>query len=217
MKRAALILAALASTGAWADTNLVANGSFELGNFSPWGYDSATELVGTSDITSWAVIINSTAWIGPGNPWGLAAPDGTKFLDLTEFRSSGTLAGVRQTITTVPGTDYLLTFAVGSQTAFGLPVGVTATAGNASSTFTSSASGNNLWTTYSMPFTAMSSATVLTLAGSSGTLYTGLDNVSVVAVPEPSSWLMLLVGAGVVGWSGTRQRPISAGALPAGR
>ena len=103
MKRAALIVAALATAGAWADTNLVVNGSFELGNFSPWGYDSATELVGTSDISGWTVINNSAAWIGGGNPWGLAAPDGSKFLDLTEFRSSGTLAAVRQTIATVPG------------------------------------------------------------------------------------------------------------------
>lgn len=206
MKRAAVIVAALATAGAWADTNLVVNGSFELGNFSPWGYDSATELVGTSDISGWAVISNSAAWIGPGNPWGLAAPDGTKFLDLTEFRSSGTLAAVRQTIATVPGTDYLLTFSLGSQTAFGLPVGVTATAGTASSTFSSSVAGNNLWTTFSLPFTAASSSTVLTLAGASGTLYTGLDNVSVVAVPEPSAWMMLLAGCGVVGWASHRNR-----------
>jgi hypothetical protein len=206
MKRAALIVAALATAGAWADTNLVVNGSFELGNFSPWGYDSATELVGTSDISGWTVINNSAAWIGGGNPWGLAAPDGSKFLDLTEFRSSGTLAAVRQTIATVPGTSYLLTFAVGSQTAFGLPVGVTATAGSASNTFSSTAAGNNLWTTFTLPFTASSSSTVLTLAGASGTLYTGLDKVSVVAVPEPSTWMMLLAGCGVVGWASHRNR-----------
>lgn len=212
MKKIAAAVVVLLPLLAAADSNIVVNGSFEVGSFLPWGYGSATVVPGASDIGSWSVITNSTAWIGPANPWRLTALDGSKFLDLTEFRSSGSLAGVQQVIPTLTGADYLLTFSIGTQTEFGLPVAIAATAGSASQTFVAANSGNNLWTTYSMPFRANSTSTLLTLAGAGGTLYTGLDNVSVVllsAVPEPASWLMLLAGCGVIGLTTNRRRTLN--------
>jgi PEP-CTERM motif len=83
--------------------------------------------------------------------------------------------------------------------------GLTATAGSASTVFTSTNSGaqTNLWQAESLAFTAAGTATTISLIGNSGVNYIGLDNVSVVqtaaGVPEPAIWMMMLIGIGGIG------------------
>jgi hypothetical protein len=70
-----------------------------------------------------------------------------------------------------------------------------ASAGLASATFTSASSGgNNDWQHETLLFSASSASTTISLVGSTGQIYIGLDNVSVIAVPEPEEWAMMLLG-----------------------
>ena len=77
---------------------------------------------------------------------------------------------------------------------------VLATAGASSQSFTFTPSGSgNQWGRFSFNFIATSSSTLLTLigTGSAGGSYLGLDNIQVVAVPEPMP-LSILAGAAVI-------------------
>ena len=61
---------------------------------------------GATAITGWAVLTDTTAWIGPTNPFGLSASDGSFFLDLTNYQAGRPFAGVAQTFATIPGALY---------------------------------------------------------------------------------------------------------------
>jgi hypothetical protein len=90
---------------------------------------------------------------------------------------------------------------------------VTASAGSTSGTFTSANPGNstNFWdSSETLDFVASGPTTLITLAGSSGFSYIGVDSVSVVqtspgGVPEPSTWAMILLGFAGVGYMGYRR------------
>lgn len=77
-----LILCALLLGAAAAHANLLSNGSFESGNFVNQGSDTMSLAVGSTTISGWTVVTDTTAWIGPTNPFGLSASDGSFFLDL---------------------------------------------------------------------------------------------------------------------------------------
>src|SRR5260221_9864525 len=82
----------LAATAAHA--NLLSNGSFELGSFVNQGNDTMSLAAGSTVITGWKVVGDTTAWIGPANPFGLAASDGSFFLDLTNYQTGAPFAGM---------------------------------------------------------------------------------------------------------------------------
>jgi hypothetical protein len=120
--------------------------------------------VGSTAITGWASVGDTLAWIGTGNPWGLSANDGARFLDLTDFAAGAPFGGVVQTVATSPGASYVLSFDLGRSTFWGRPDAITASAAGTSATFTSPLTGtNNDWQRVSMAFTATSAATSVQL------------------------------------------------------
>jgi hypothetical protein len=64
------------------------------------------------------------------------------------------------------------------------------------------------WQQYVHTFTATGSLTRVEFTNGTaiGDNYAGLDLVSMTAVPEPSTWAMLLIGFGAVGYA-IRRRP----------
>lgn len=180
-------------------TDLITNGNFE----SPTNSGVNIFDVGSTGLTGWTVV-------GPGGAniaqqangvGGITAPGSTQYLDLTGTNDgSGLYGGVSQLINTTAGQNYVLTFDVGNYSNQTSQVGVTAQAGSTSNTFSVNAplSGYN-WVSESLPFTATSSSTEITLTGTAGYYYTGLADVSISGVPEPATWAMMLFGLGSLG------------------
>lgn len=191
----ALSLGAATPAGA----NLLANGSFENGGFVNQGSDTMSLAAGSTAIDGWTVVTDTVAWIGPTNPFGLTASAGDYFLDLTNYQAGAPYGGMRQTVATIVGATYLLSFDLGGSNFWGRPDGITATAGATSVTFTTPTTGtNNDWYGESMTFVATSASTTITLQGQSGINYIGLDNAAVelvsLPVPEPPGWLLMAAG-----------------------
>jgi hypothetical protein len=191
--------------------NLLVNGSFEDGNFVNPGNATMSLPIGSTAISGWTTVGDTLAWIGTGNPWGLTANDGARFLDLTDLAAGAPFGGVTQAVATTPGASYLLSFDLGSSTFWGRPDAVIASAAGTSATFTSPLTGgNNDWQRVSMAFTATSATTTVQLLGSAAINYIGVDNVSLdltsaAPIPEPETWALMLGGVAAVGaW--TRRR-----------
>jgi hypothetical protein len=200
LKLNTLVLCSALLGASAAHANLLTNGSFESGGFVNQGSDTMSLVSGSTVITGWTIVTDTTAWIGPTNPFGLHASDGDFFLDLTNYQAGAPFAGLTQTITTIPGATYLLSFDLGASTFWGRPDAITASAAGVSATFASPTVGtNNDWYHETMSFVAASSSTVIDLQGQAGFNYIGLDNasvdfVSMSAVAEPGSLALMLAG-----------------------
>jgi Protein of unknown function (DUF642)/PEP-CTERM motif len=204
-----------------ARANLITNGGFgdPNGNFvanDPGGADLVSP--GSTDITGWTISGGfPVAWIPSGGLYGGLDPSpgnpSAFFLDLTGVTDHPPFDSVSQTIATTAGAHYQLTFDLGSAIQWGIQDGVTASAGSTSGTFISTNPGtsNNFWdSSETLNFVASGPSTLITLAGSTGFSYIGVDNVSVVetspgGVPEPSTWAMMLVGFAGLGYAGYRR------------
>jgi hypothetical protein len=190
----------------------ISNSSFEIGTFVNDGTGTMILPINSTQITGWTVVSDQLAWITTPNSWGLTANDGERFLDLTAYPTGAPFGGVRQTLNTTAGELYQLSYYLGTYTQRwgGPPVSINASAGNATQQCTvSTPSTESTWTQCSMTFTALAANTDLTLTGSQGFQYIGLDNVSVeaigtTAVPEPAS--IALLGTGLVALVTRRRR-----------
>jgi hypothetical protein len=188
-----------------AQANLINNGSFELGTFVDDGNGTDSFNAGPTTITGWTAVGRQVSWIQSPNPWGLSAQDGNHFLDLTGYATGAPFGGVTQTFATIVGQQYDLSFYLGSYTQRwgGPPISILAAAANTNQTFTvSTTSTASTWTPFSMPFTASSANTTITLTGAAGVEYIGLDSVTVdavSAVPEPESATLIVLGLGAFG------------------
>ena len=207
----AVLSLALAFSGLPAQANLLTNGSFEnTTGFVPDVNDVMILNPGATTMTGWTVISGggSLTWDGPTNLFGLTASQGSYFLDLTGYHDDTPYGGVQQTIGTIPGQAYVLSFDLGSSTTYGVPDAITAAAGSTSQTFTSTNTTlTNAWETEVLNFTATSGTTLISLTGALANHYIGLDNISVegpspVPLP-PSVWLF---GSGLLGLIGFKKK-----------
>lgn len=204
MKR--VVVAALALViGTSAGAQSVTNGSFETGPNPGSGF--ITLGTGDTSITGWTVSSGSIDYIG--GYW--TAQDGSRSIDL----AGDSIGSISQTITGLtPGQMYTVNFWASKNPDGGLPTRTgTVSFGGTVLPFSYSSSNDRTtmnWMLYSYDFLATGSSTTLTFAAdaSAGCCYgPALDNVSLVAaVPEPSTWAMMLVGLGALGYGLRRRR-----------
>ena len=213
--------AAILAVGLWsgsASADIVSNGSFELGTNGPASGNFATIPGSSSAIADWSVVGGSIDWIN--GYW--QASQGTHSIDL-----NGVAAGaIQQTITTVIGQAYVLTFDLSANPdhldAHPDSRALVAAAGLTNGVFTynfdappNSKTNMNWASSYSLYFVADSTSTLLsfTSAAPQNCCYgPALDNVAVTAVPEASTWGMMILGFAGVGFMAYRRR--NQGAVP---
>jgi len=203
--------------------NLVVNGSFEANSFGS-GSGYTLGLVGNA-VTGWFIPASDGTY-----PWGIQsgafgagnARDGNQWVVIGETGQGGPSTidyTIQQTINGLTaGTTYNLTFSLSSELNGTTIAEVSALSGSSTGAqnFTAPASGGQYWGVWG-DFTYSFLAT-----GTSATIQfkdlavefpnngdVGLDNVRLDvrgAVPEPSTWAMMLIGFAGLGYMGLRQR-----------
>lgn len=180
------------ATSLAAHAQLVANGSFESGDFTGWTVSGDTGFVGVCDVSTC-----------PGN---FAPEDGNY---AAYFGPVGDTATISQTIATTPGDTYALSFYLANPVG-GTPNYFSVTFGNSSFSFTNFGVAFG-WQQFVMTTVATSDETNLSFTFRNDPAYWFLDNVAVQqqgggTVPEPGS--IVLLGSGIVGIAAFARRKL---------
>ena len=197
-------------------SNLIYNGSFELGDFSSTTSGLILSLTSAiQNLFGWQII--NEVFIGFRNPFTNDSAAFLPFEGRAAISLGGTIqterGGLQQTIQTIPGREYIFKFAMTSNPQasadFGVDITrfVRATAGVVSEEFSTTilqgVVGYN-WKEYQFPFTATSASTVIKLEHSTplrdGVLtdlffYPLVDSFSVVPVAETDAEGEVVLGA----------------------
>ena len=122
------------------------------------------------------------------------------------FGAVGSAGTISQTLATVAGQQYLISFALRS---FGGRTNSFAADFGATNLITLSNFGNLPYNVFTFTETATSAATVLSFRIRQDPSYYLLDSVSVVGVPEPATWALMITGFGVVGGAMRRRSKVA--------
>lgn len=213
MKRAvqSIIGAAVLLSASSACANLIANGGFEEGAFG----DGSVRVISSGDtaLTGWTINDNPIAWYANGYepnplaPIGVGPHSGNLAINLCDGSVSTCDGSVRpvsisQTFTILPFIEQQVSFWVGNYSGNGGPVsiGVTITDGTSntillSETATAPATDlDSAWQQFTFSFIPDGRSNTIRFSEIGGDLYAGLDDISVVAAPEPSTWALALLG-----------------------
>ena len=209
LSAAAAVVLLFNSHGAHA--NLVFNGSFETG--ADPGTFTTLNAVDSTTIAGWTVTGGSVDYIG--TYW--QASQGFRSLDMDGI-SQGTVA--QQTLATVAGQTYRISFDLAGNPDNGPTVkeiGVTiGDSGLQTFTFdtTGKSHGSMGWITESFLYTATGNSIITFQSLTAGPVGQenfaafgpAIDNVSVTAVPEASTWAMMILGFLGVGFLAQRRK-----------
>lgn len=142
---------------------------------------------------------------------GNLAKEGNQYLDLVGEGGQGSIS---QSFATIIGQVYNLNFWYSHNLFSGLnSASARLSAGSLSDsiTHTGGTNANLNWVYYSNTFTANANTTTLSFVNTAGAGNEGvfLDAVSVVAVPEPGTWALLILGFGLVGGAMRRRSTLA--------
>ncbi|MFN5857244.1 MAG: DUF642 domain-containing protein [Pseudanabaenaceae cyanobacterium] len=167
------------STGSAQASNLVTNGDFNTGNFSGWTKSGNLSLLD---------VISNTNNL-PGGSYH------------ARFGSTGSPGIISQTLNTIAGRSYTLSFFLRESGSGANRSSVVSVGGNTLFSFLPPA--NNVpWTSYSSNFTATSASTLLSFSFRNDPSFTRLDNVSVTENLPPRPVPLPGVAFGVVAAGG---------------
>ena len=220
---AACVLASVSPAGAQ-----IVNGGFEQGTFG----DGSVRVIspGETAVSGWTVNGNPIAWYKTGyepnplNPIGVGAHSGDLAINLCDGSVSNLCDGsvrpvsISQTFELLPFVEQQLGFWVGNYRGNGgaVSIGVTIQDGTSNTillgeTATAPATdSDSAWQEFTYAFTPTGRSNIISFSGiGDGYFYAGLDDVSVAAVPEPSTWALALLGflgLGALGMRRSRHR-----------
>lgn len=191
--------AAFVSTSASA-TELITNGGFE----DPVISHPCCNTVPPDSLPGWSVtpninVVNGT--FGASPPGTNLAYEGNQYLDLVGQGGAGSIS---QSFNTVAGEVYRLSFAFSHNLFSGIPTASANFSVDGLAGVLVHTGGSNAdlgWQTYTGGFTADDASATLNFTNLTGGINEGifLDAVSVQAVPEPSTWALLILGFAAIG------------------
>jgi hypothetical protein len=185
-RRIAMFAALLiASTLIPARAELVANGGFEEGQGPPTAPGEKVVLApGSTALERWEIFNGNVAWLAGSPP---IHPTSGRFVNLA---NNGPYGGVRQTIATIPGSEYRLSFSLGGY--MFRPGRVTVSIGTLQGVFWSPVGFDVFaWGRRDLAFVATAAATTISIVGTYGP-YILLDDVSVTGPTPDQSGLEAL-------------------------
>ena len=198
--------------GPAAQANIFINGDFETPAIGSGSY--ILHNPGDTSLTGWTIlaqIAQDGTFICCGYT-GLIAASGQDWLDMTGNNDDGT-GGISQTVSTIVGHTYQLSFEIGNAVAVGGPATATSTittmvAGAAAYSDTNASTSTSLqWQTVTHTFVATAASTAISFSNGdpAGDDLNGLDNVVLTDVtaptppptnaPEPAALSLFALGA----------------------
>ena len=199
MRMLLLTAALVAPMAAWADDNLLTNGSFEATAQANGSWNIYSPIPGWTANPAVEIRDNVAG----------KAQNGTNYAEL----DANVNGSITQSFATIAGAQYTLSFWYSNRTNTAVATnGISFGLGNgwiAAPALAVNNSGDNLWSQVSYNFIAGSGLTTLSFmaTGNSDSYGTSLDNVSVTAaVPEPSTYALMFGGLAAVGFIARRRR-----------
>jgi hypothetical protein len=209
----------------------IINGSFEDGTF---GDGSVREVPrGDTALSGWTVNENPIAWYTTGyepnplKPIGVGPHSGNLAVNLCDGSVAVLCDGsvrpvsLSQTFTILPFIEQQVSFWVGNSSGNGgaVSIGVTIRDGTSNTLLlseTATAPATDLasaWQEFTYSYISRipdGTSNTIVFSEIGGEAYAGLDDVSIVAVPEPTTWALALLGFIGLGMAGIRRARLTA-------